>query len=560
MKNSTKRALLMSVLSMFLCFTMLVGTTFAWFTDTVESGKNQIVAGNLDVELDYWNGTDYVTVEDATDLFDPNALWEPGHAEVAYLRIANKGNLAFKYRLALSVLGLIEGKTKDGEVIDLSKYLNFGIVNHVEVTASAGAFASREAAISAVGEAHAFSEVLGPSADAHGWTKKESTILANGADQYFAIVVWMPTSVGNEANHDGVNVPSINLGVTVFATQLENESDSFGTDYDKDADVPAMGSGITTVVPGAVAHPVEVRDTNGSKIASGLIPAAATDPNASEVGLKVTETAVNPNVTISTGNEARTFDVEPIGVKADNQELIKVKIRIDAGLDPATVKLYHYDQEIACDYNPYDGYVTFETATFSPFTVVYEAESEYVPPVALPENAPKATVTYYPDWVGADIEWGNFGGFAPTEGLEATIDAAFVFECPAEVDEAYKNWLCDFYVSLDEDLGANEIFLGGQYGSYLVGFHNGELTLEKDTELPLLGAAISGEIDGITNWTYADVESFVGTFTCGVGNVGNSLEGATFTVALRLINPENTSEYYDVNVVTYTFGGAYNIQ
>ena len=51
------------------------------------------------------------------------------------------------------------------------------------------------------------------------------------------------------------------------------------------------------------------------------------------------------------------------------------------------------------------------------------------------------------------------------------------------------------------------------------------------------------------------MESFVGEFTCGVGDVADALEGATFTVKLRLTNPENEAEYYDVNVVTHTFGG-----
>ena len=50
--KTTRRALVLSVLSLLLCCSMLVGTTFAWFTDSVTSGKNKIVAGNLDIELD----------------------------------------------------------------------------------------------------------------------------------------------------------------------------------------------------------------------------------------------------------------------------------------------------------------------------------------------------------------------------------------------------------------------------------------------------------------------------------------------------------------------------
>ena len=51
--KSTKRALLTSVLALLMCVTMLVGATFAWFTDTASTGVNKIQAGNLDVKLMY---------------------------------------------------------------------------------------------------------------------------------------------------------------------------------------------------------------------------------------------------------------------------------------------------------------------------------------------------------------------------------------------------------------------------------------------------------------------------------------------------------------------------
>ena len=74
-RKSTKRALLGSVMAMVLCLAMLVGATFAWFTDTASTGVNKIQAGNLDVQLMY--STDMKTwkkATDATQLFDDNAL------------------------------------------------------------------------------------------------------------------------------------------------------------------------------------------------------------------------------------------------------------------------------------------------------------------------------------------------------------------------------------------------------------------------------------------------------------------------------------------------------
>lgn len=89
----TKRALLVSVLSMLLCLTMLIGSTFAWFTDSVVSGKNKIVAGNLDVELLAKVGGDYAQVTETTNLFKDDTLWEPGHVEVVNLKVAKPGHL-----------------------------------------------------------------------------------------------------------------------------------------------------------------------------------------------------------------------------------------------------------------------------------------------------------------------------------------------------------------------------------------------------------------------------------------------------------------------------------
>ena len=96
---SAKRSFFMSVLSLILCFAMLLGTTYAWFTDSVESGKNQIIAGNLDVEL-YHSDTGVPTksasekVTGATDLFHVD-LWEPGVIAYENFTVANVGNLAF---------------------------------------------------------------------------------------------------------------------------------------------------------------------------------------------------------------------------------------------------------------------------------------------------------------------------------------------------------------------------------------------------------------------------------------------------------------------------------
>ena len=94
--KSTKCTLLASFMALLLCFSMLLSTTFAWFTDSVASGSNVITAGNLDIVVEYTlDGENWNPLDGATDLFQKD-LWEPGHTEVVALRITNNGSLALK--------------------------------------------------------------------------------------------------------------------------------------------------------------------------------------------------------------------------------------------------------------------------------------------------------------------------------------------------------------------------------------------------------------------------------------------------------------------------------
>ena len=220
-KYSTKKALIAGILTLALCVSMLVGTTFAWFTDSVSSANNVIKSGNLDVELEYWNGTEWADVSGQADILT-NALWEPGVTEIAYLRVANAGSLTLKYNLGINIVSELEGKNAAGKTFKLSDYIMFGVVENVN--GETGAYASRDNAVAAVTDAKKISA---------GYTKASS--MAVGDEIYLALVVYMPTTVGNEANHDGINVPEINLGINVFATQYTYEEDSFDSDYDKGA-------------------------------------------------------------------------------------------------------------------------------------------------------------------------------------------------------------------------------------------------------------------------------------------------------------------------------------
>ena len=234
-RSSTKKALTASIMSMALCTVLLIGTTFAWFTDSVSSGTNVIKAGNLDVKLEYSeDGTDWKNAAGATDLFDSSVNWEPGHVEVVYLKVSNAGDLALKYKLGVNVLNTVIGKTADGQDIDLSDFLKFGIAEPDT------AYADRPAALAAVtGSAASVSQ---------GYTSEEKTLAAGASSNMIAMVVYMPEDVSNDANHNGTDVPSIEMGVKLAETQATAESDSFGTDYDAGAAVPSILDGSQSTV------------------------------------------------------------------------------------------------------------------------------------------------------------------------------------------------------------------------------------------------------------------------------------------------------------------------
>ena len=224
-KNTARNALFTSIISLLLCVSMLVGTTFAWFTDEVKSGNNVIASGNLDIDLDYAifneNGevSEWKTVQNSTELFDKTALWEPGHTEVTYLRMSNKGSLDLKYQLGINVTETT-GTNVYNKEFKLSDYIYMGVVQDSEPK-----YATRDAAIAAAKN--------GTNALISAGYSKPGSMEAGSSDIYMAVVVYMPESVDNNANHlTGTDAPVITLGINLFATQIESENDSFGPDYD----------------------------------------------------------------------------------------------------------------------------------------------------------------------------------------------------------------------------------------------------------------------------------------------------------------------------------------
>ncbi len=538
---TTKRALLTSVLSLTLCFAMLLGTTFAWFTDTVTSSGNVIQTGDLDVKL--YQHTSETTKVEITDDSDPifgtktgvagsdtaDTLWEPGKTQTVYFSIENAGSLALSYKVAIEVTNITK---------NLNKVLSYIITPDAE-----------------------YGEVAKTNLDWATGSRVNSGLnyaTADGVDliadatHYFALSVHMDEEAGDEYQD-----ANITFNIKVIASQLAYESDSFDEKYDVNAMYPGLGY---VEVPSKEEFPVagfdvDILNKNDEKVGSMNFPAAAIAENVTQVKgtIDVTDTYEGGNITIESGYEVLYYDITASGLKSDNDAQVTVRVYVGEGYDANTFTVYHYEEVIESWYNPETGYVSFKTTSFSPFAVVYDKDSVHNPYDPNDTTAlPQASVIRSEEYENVDLDWGSYGQWSPTSGLNNHLEAAYTFSClqtPEQAEKSkYAEWYCDFVVVLDEDLGANEIFLGGNYGSFgWVGFHNGDLTLEAGTEIPLLGSVTSNP------WTYADVANSVGTFICGVGHVGDALDGATFTVYLRLTNPENEAEFYNVAEINYTF-------
>ena len=229
--KSTKKALLASLLSLVVCVSLLVGSTFAWFTDSVTSAQNVIQSGNLDVELYYTydaavaadpDSNAWVEVDENTDIYGYN-LWESGFTKVAYFKVVNEGSLALKYKLSADVYEEVAGKNQKDESFLLSDHIKTALV-------PVGATRDQILAMEGTNLRASF----GMSAE-HLTAKCTAT-----ATKVVGMAIWMPTTVGNEANHNGTDAPKITFGINLFATQDTVEADSFDKFYDKDAYLPVV--------------------------------------------------------------------------------------------------------------------------------------------------------------------------------------------------------------------------------------------------------------------------------------------------------------------------------
>jgi len=220
--KATKKALFMSMLSLLLCFTMLMGATFAWFTDTVTSKNNIIKSGTLEVGLYWADGTEEVPADESTDWKDASTgtifdydKWEPGYTEVRHIKIANEGTLALKYMLKFGA---------DGDYSDLASVID---VYYVDPAAKV----EDRTDLDENNKLGTLAQVLA------GFSDNAAGELLEGEEHTVTFALKMQESATNEYQDKSIGA---NFAVTLLATQLTAEDDSFDDQYDKDALYPTL--------------------------------------------------------------------------------------------------------------------------------------------------------------------------------------------------------------------------------------------------------------------------------------------------------------------------------
>ena len=215
--KSTKRALLLSALSLLMCVSMLIGSTFAWFTDSVTSSGNKIQAGTLklDLELLEKDGS-WTSIKDSSKAIFDYDKWEPGYTEVKVLKVENEGNLALKW---MAKFVSVNGLSDLANVIDV-----YVCPSETELAYPTGRGLEGYVYAGTVAE---FVNTI------------ETTTTGNleaGEVAYLGIALKMQEEAGNE--YQGMDLGGA-FDIMIMATQLTAEEDSFDDQYDKDASYTA---------------------------------------------------------------------------------------------------------------------------------------------------------------------------------------------------------------------------------------------------------------------------------------------------------------------------------
>ena len=493
-KNSTRKSLVLSVLSLLCCFAMLLGTTYAWFTDTVTSAGNTIQAGNLKIDLLHKVDNQWISLKETTDhkVFDYDR-WEPGYTRVELLDIQNLGTLALQYKLSLGIESGTEDVGKNGErLADVIKvYVSYGDNTGAE------SFADIEKG-TAWQYAGTLSDVIknptkfvggqllpkGASMDAVAESAKATTAIES---QYVTVALHMDENAGNEYQGIGVG----NLTVNLLATQWSYEDDSFDAGYDQDAIFPLLpGQLFYASAPAKFENGIITLGNENDMCTAVVSDNVTLADGATEVALNVSVVEIREADVdnLNGGDVLVPLDVHVDGVSENNTTPVLITVRdvLPKNYASYNIRLFHVEDGTTVQmtavasleeldahnefyYDPATGEITLAMATFSEVTAAVTANNPW-------------------DGTAVDTSWYN------TTSTEFTLDTAAQFAGFAQIVGGMNGQTQDSFkgktVKLDADIN-----LGGRIW-YPIGYYNSNGNYDKVS---------GGSVE-------SDVLSFEGTF------------------------------------------------
>ena len=375
--TTTKNSLLNSTVALLLCFAMLLGTTFAWFTDAATSSGNVIQTGNLKVDLLLLenDGSWRSVKDDPSPIYSDEILWEPGYTDVKILKVANNGSLALKW---------VAKFVSDVELSDLAEVID------VYVNPS-------------IGDTYPDSRELDASwqhvgtLDQFVGTLSETTygFLEAGESANLGLALKMQESAGNDYQ-------DMTLGeftIQILATQAMSENDSFGNNYDENAAAdffPGFQGGSASVNvalddQGATISEVAM---SGGDI-SAVIPAGVSVADSTKsLGLTVTKmNGSGSNIQLSDNEVMSSLDVHMDNIADGNTTamIITLKHYLTTGLNAGALKLYHVENGVNVAmthssnptnhnefyYDPLTGDLTLAMASFSEVMTIADTNNPW---------------------------------------------------------------------------------------------------------------------------------------------------------------------------------------
>ena len=375
--STTKKALFISTCALLFSMLMMAGSTFAWFTDSVSTGTNTITTGKLDVQLLHTN--QYVTtakeVGQNTLLFtdkDGKAInWEPGAAAYENFTVKNNGNLALNYRMALDLnnantiagtdkslkdvlkVKIVKGGVSASDVKEdaLKNATNFAAVTDGQINIPAAAGDAREQKLAKDAKSATYGVILYWQPDPERDYKYNLTNYSNKDSN----------NKEKDLTSDGNDHLSIDLGISLAATQAIEESDSAGNTYDQGAIYPASsaaelkdalskaGKGDVVELTGNIAldsdlsisRDVTIRSTGGAVISGeSVVIGSSADVKLQGITFKSPRSSENKGISLKASDYAGKLILDKCTFEEPQWSSLKIDAKASANV---TIKNCTFD-------------------------------------------------------------------------------------------------------------------------------------------------------------------------------------------------------------------------